>query len=193
MMLDACPSIAPFFGYMGVAFSIILANSGAAYGTAKSGVGILVAGISCPEQIWRNLIPIIMAGVNGIYGLITSIILMGAISAPENGQPTYSLFTGFAHLAAGLCCGLCGLASGMAIGLSGSSSVQACGYFEYQSKKKPAKVAQTGGKKKKKEDAGGDKLFVVMVLIQVFAGNLALYGLITSIILSQSTYYCDDV
>ena len=45
-----------------------------------------------------------------------------------------------------------------------------------------------GGKKK---SGGGDKLFVSMVLIQVFAGNVALYGLIASILLSQQVYYCE--
>ena len=29
-----------FFGYMGVSFALVFANLGAAYGTAKSGVGI---------------------------------------------------------------------------------------------------------------------------------------------------------
>jgi len=31
---------------------------------------------------------------------------------------------------------------------------------------------------------------VAMVLIQVFSGNLALFGLITAMILSQGTYAC---
>jgi len=142
-----------------------------------------------------------MAGVNGIYGLITAIVLMGAIATPDGGVNRYSLYTGFAHLSAGLCCGLCGLASGMAIGLTGGASVLANGHYDVESKK--AKTTAFGGfqagpggmqlpKKAKKKSGGGDTLFVVMVLIQVFAGNLALYGLITSIILSQSVYYCDE-
>jgi F0F1-type ATP synthase membrane subunit c/vacuolar-type H+-ATPase subunit K len=36
----------------------------------------------------------------------------------------------------------------------------------------------------------GDALFVGTVLIQVFAGNLGLYGLIVSLILSQTEYSC---
>ena len=38
----------------------ITADMGAAYGTAKAGVGIMKAGVLCPELIWKNLIPIIM-------------------------------------------------------------------------------------------------------------------------------------
>jgi len=188
-----CPTIAPFFGYLGIAFSNILANAGAALGTAKAGVGIINSSISSPELIWRNLIPVVMAGVNGIYGLITSIILHGAIT-PPGGSNVYSLHNGFAHLAAGLCCGLCALGSGLAIGLVGDQAVTSIGYFDYEQKKmdgfgrRGAVGAKPGGAKKGK--GGADNLFVAMVLIQVFAGNIALYGLITSILLSQTLYYC---
>lgn len=40
---------------------------GAAYGTSKAGVGIMISGISSPDLVYKNLIPIIMAGVNGMY------------------------------------------------------------------------------------------------------------------------------
>jgi V-type H+-transporting ATPase 16kDa proteolipid subunit len=56
---------------------------GAAYGTAKAGVGIMKSGVIVPELIWKNLIPIIMAGVNGIYGLITAIIILNNIIQPN--------------------------------------------------------------------------------------------------------------
>jgi V-type H+-transporting ATPase 16kDa proteolipid subunit len=175
---------------------------GAAYGTAKAGVGIMTTGISSPDLVWRNLIPIIMAGVNGIYGLITAIILISSIVTPDgDGSNKYSLYTGFAHFASGLCCGLTGLGSGIAIGVAGDSSVRSCGAFDHESKKQQHSSNKGGGfmfgsagmghKKKNKKSGGGDQLFVAMVLIQVFAGNLALYGLITSIILSQSDYRCD--
>jgi V-type H+-transporting ATPase proteolipid subunit len=37
----------------------------------------------------------------------------------------------------------------------------------------------------------GDALFVGTVLIQVFAGNIGLYGLISALILSQLNYSCE--
>ena len=168
---------------------------GAAAGTAKAGVGIMKAGIKTPEQIWRNLIPVVMAGVNGIYGLITAIILVGAISSPDVGskENKYSLYTGAAHLAAGMCCGLSGLGSGFCIGIAGDAAVQACGTYDVELKSSArggGRGAARGGGDGKKKGGGGDKLFVAMVLIQVFAGNIALYGLIASIILSQQVYYC---
>ena len=50
---------------------------GAAYGTAKSGVGISSMVVVHPQLIMRNMIPVVMAGVLGIYGLIISVILSG--------------------------------------------------------------------------------------------------------------------
>jgi V-type H+-transporting ATPase proteolipid subunit len=66
---------------MGIVFCVILSNLGAAYGTAKAGVGILSSGVLSPDLIYKNLIPIIMAGVNGIYGLITAIVIINEISS----------------------------------------------------------------------------------------------------------------
>lgn len=153
------------------------------------------SGVKSPELFWRNFIPIIMAGVNGIYGLITSIILLGAVSSPTNdGYNVYSLYTACAHLAAGLCCGLSGLGSGACIGVAGDAAIMACGTYDVElkriksGKKKGSNMTRIRDNKKKA--AGADKLFVAMVLIQVFAGNIALYGLIASIILSQQVYYC---
>ena len=41
---------------------------GAAYGTAKSALGICSMGVLHPDQVMRNSIPIVMAGVLGVYG-----------------------------------------------------------------------------------------------------------------------------
>lgn len=76
----------------------------------------------------------------------------------------YSSFSGFAHLASGLSCGLSGLAAGMAIGIVGDAGVRANG-------QQP-------------------KLFVGMILILIFAEALGLYGLIVALILSQQSGTC---
>lgn len=65
-----------FFGFMGVACALVFANLGAAYGTAKSGVGISSMGVLKPDLIVRSIIPVVMAGILGIYGLIVSVILI---------------------------------------------------------------------------------------------------------------------
>ena len=64
-----------FFAYMGVASALVFANLGAAYGTAKSGVGICSMGVLKPDKIIKSVIPVIMAGILGIYGLIVAVLL----------------------------------------------------------------------------------------------------------------------
>jgi len=111
-----------FFGFVGVAASIIFSNLGAAYGTAKSGVGISSMGVMNPQLVMRNMIPVVMAGVLGIYGLIISVIIVGLISSTS-----YSEYKGFAHFASGLSVGLSALGAGMAIGIVGDAGVRANG------------------------------------------------------------------
>ena len=67
---------AGFYGFMGIAAAVIFANLGAAYGTAKSGVGICSMGILKPDKIIKSVIPVIMAGILGIYGLIVAVVLL---------------------------------------------------------------------------------------------------------------------
>ena len=113
--------IETFWGYMGIASALCFANIGAAYGTAKSGVGILTMGISRPDVIIKSVIPVIMAGILGIYGLIVAVILKQSIKAD------YSYFLGWKHFASGLCCGLSSLAAGISIGIAGDAGVRALG------------------------------------------------------------------
>lgn len=51
------------------------AGMGAAYGTAKSGVGIASMGVMRPELVMKSIVPVVMAGVLGIYGLIIAVII----------------------------------------------------------------------------------------------------------------------
>ena len=110
-----------FFGYMGIASALVFANLGAAFGTAKSGVGIMSMGVLKPDKIIKSVIPVIMAGILGIYGLIVAVILNQRIGNNYN----YKL--GYAHLASGLCCGLSSLGAGIAIGIGGDAGVRALG------------------------------------------------------------------
>lgn len=51
------------------------AGMGASYGTAKSGVGIASMGVMRPELVMKSIVPVVMAGVLGIYGLIIAVII----------------------------------------------------------------------------------------------------------------------
>ena len=71
------PNQALFFGGMGIVSALVFGNLGAAYGTAKSGVGICSVAVLKPELIFKSIIPVVMAGILGIYGLIISVIISG--------------------------------------------------------------------------------------------------------------------
>jgi V-type H+-transporting ATPase proteolipid subunit len=94
---------------------------GAAYGTAKSGVGVASMGVMRPELVMKSIVPVVMAGVLGIYGLIIAVIISTGINPKAK---SYYLFDGYAHLSSGLACGLAGLSAGMAIGVVGDAGVR---------------------------------------------------------------------
>ena len=58
-----------------------IAAIGAAYGTAKSGSTIAAASCRRPEMIMRALLPVIMAGIVAVYGLVTSVIVGAGIQS----------------------------------------------------------------------------------------------------------------
>ena len=152
---DIESAIPTFYGYMGIACALVFANLGAAYGTAKSGVGICAMGVMKPTSIIKGVIPVIMAGILGIYGLIVAVILAQKL----NSDGTIHVKKGYQYLGSGLCCGLTSFAAGIAIGIGGEAGVRALGQQE--------------------------KIFVGMMLILIFAEALGLYGLIVSLILVQ--------
>ncbi|KAK6607305.1 V-type proton ATPase proteolipid subunit [Botrytis cinerea] len=115
---DRCSTPQSFFGAMGCCCAIVLSNIGAAYGMAKSSIGISAVSVMQPQNMIRNLLPIILSSVLSIFGLITSILIASALVAPS------ALHTNFLHLAAGLSVGLSCLASGFSIGVIGDAGVR---------------------------------------------------------------------
>ena len=51
---------------------------GAAFGTAKAGLGIVETAAERPDLIFRSIIPVVMAGILGMYGMIIAIIMKGS-------------------------------------------------------------------------------------------------------------------
>lgn len=96
----------------------------------------------------QSLIPVVMSGIIAVYALVISVLISGDISPPP-GQ-SYSLFSGFLHLAAGLSVGLTGSAAGYVIGKVGDKGVRSF-------------LQQRG-------------VYVGMILILIFAEVLGLYG-----------------
>jgi V-type H+-transporting ATPase 16kDa proteolipid subunit len=177
-------------------------------GTWKSGISIVHTGIRHPGSIMKNVIPIVMAGVIGIYGLIVGVIICQAIPSPSVGSRdnVYSTFTGMAHLCAGLCCGISGLAAGICIGIVGDYGIRAVGYRASAITLFPAASsheAQGYSSIPDSQNATSDtinegpgssddqnKLFVGMLIMLIFSEALALYGMIVALIVSQHSYSC---
>jgi V-type H+-transporting ATPase 16kDa proteolipid subunit len=65
---------APFFNFLGAAASLVFSCMGASYGTATSSVGVASIGVMRPELVMKSIVPLVMAGVLGIYGLIIAVI-----------------------------------------------------------------------------------------------------------------------
>lgn len=65
-----------------------------------------------------DIIPVIMAGIIAIYGLVVSVLISNDLKQSQ------SLFAGFIQLGAGLAVGLAGLAAGFAIGIVGDAGVR---------------------------------------------------------------------
>merc|ERR550537_1694970 len=113
-------------------------------------------GVMRPDMVMRSIIPVVMACVLGIYGLITAVIINGHIEPPSK----YSAYAGYAHLGAGLTVGLSSLAAGLAIGIVGDAGVRA--------------------------NAQQPRLFAGMILILIFAEALGLYGLIVGLVVAST-------
>jgi len=150
------PMYSPFFGVMGATSAMVFSAMGAAYGTAKSGTGIAAMAVMRPEAIMKSIIPVVMAGIIAIYGVVVAVLIAGQL-APAGVGSDYTLYKGFVHLGAGLSVGLSGLAAGYAIGIVGDAGVRGT--------------------------AQQPRLFVGMILILIFAEVLGLYGLIVAIYL----------
>ena len=84
-----------------------MAGAGAAYGTAKAGIGIAGVGTFRPDLIMKvsapsgqrghelteasqSLIPIVMAGIIAVYSLVIAVLLAGDILPPPDVK--YSLY-----------------------------------------------------------------------------------------------------
>ncbi|KAJ5754627.1 hypothetical protein N7533_004170 [Penicillium manginii] len=160
---ELAPKFAPFFSFAGIAAAMVFGSAGAAYGTAKSGIGIAGVGtfrsdlIMKIRTILQSLIPVVMSGIIAVYGLVVAVLISQALSPTNN----LSLYTSFMHLAAGLSVGLTGIAAGYTIGIVGDAGVRA---YMQQS-----------------------RVYVGMILILIFGEVLGLYGLIVGLILNSKS------
>jgi V-type H+-transporting ATPase proteolipid subunit len=111
---------------------------------------------------------VIFCEATAIYGVIMAIILANKINAPEqngyymeeNWDYPGMYYAGYGMFSAGLSVGLTNIASGVSVGIAGSS----CAISDAQ-------------------DAG---LFVKILIVEIFASALGIFGIIVGIIQSNS-------
>ncbi|VEL13818.1 unnamed protein product [Protopolystoma xenopodis] len=115
--MSSDPIYTPFFSVMGATSSMVFCALGAAYGTAKSGSGICSMGVMRPELIMKSIVPVVMAGIVAIYGLVVAVLIA------QSGQSKI-MEKSLKQLGAGLSVGLSGLAAGFAIGIVGDAGVR---------------------------------------------------------------------
>jgi V-type H+-transporting ATPase 21kDa proteolipid subunit len=177
--------ISPFtWAYLGIGFGLGLSIVGAAWGIFVTGSSLLGAAIKAPRIRSKNLISVIFCEATAIYGVIIAIIISGKVQeatmctqamlnqngcdqahidnhmpAPDVGGPVKAYFAGYALFAAGVAVGLTNVGSGLSVGIAGSSCALA--------------------------DAQKPEMFVKMLIVEIFASALGIFGVIVGIIVSN--------
>ncbi|KAI4837178.1 V-type proton ATPase 21 kDa proteolipid subunit [Plasmodium brasilianum] len=154
---------------LGIALSLFLSIIGAAWGIFICGTSIVGASVKSPRIISKNLISIIFCEALGMYGVITAVFLQIKFSglnkeihaplvltAKTDALIMNTIRGGWALFASGLTAGLSNLVSGVSVGITGSSCALG--------------------------DAHNSDLFVRMLMIEICASVIGLYGLIVAIV-----------
>jgi V-type H+-transporting ATPase proteolipid subunit len=177
---DTFGSVSPvFLGFFGIAFALGVSVLGAAWGIFLTGSSLVGAAIKVPRIKSKNLISVIFCEALAIYGVIIAIICATKIKAAdvigdqidtqlgvshfglklEAGPQVY--FGGYCFFWTGVTVGLANLFCGICVGVVGS----ACAL----------------------SDAQDPRMFVKILIIEIFGSALGLFGIIVGIIMSSNT------
>jgi len=168
-------SMSPYgYANFGIAFGLGFSVVGAAWGIWLTGSSLVGAAVKAPRIRSKNLISVIFCEATAIYGVIMAIILANKVKKPTEANHYLSAdwdwngfyYAGYGMFSSGLSVGLTNIASGVSVGIAGSSCALA--------------------------DAQDASLFVKILIVEIFASALGIFGIIVGIIQSNACTFPID-